>query len=50
MNSNLNLSYNTRKALAVHLGESAASEIANLIQRMAAQIEELNSAIESETF
>lgn len=41
MSSNLNLSYNTRKALAVHLGEPAAAEIANLIQRMAAQIDEL---------
>jgi len=43
MNSynNLGLSYSARKALTVQLGESAGSEIANLIQRMAAQIEEL---------
>lgn len=41
MSSNLSLSYNARKALSVHLGESAATEIANLLQRMAAQIEEL---------
>jgi len=41
MSSNLGLSYNARKALAVHVGESAGNEIANLIQRMAAQIEEL---------
>ncbi len=41
MSTNLGLSYNARKALAVHVGESAGNEIANLIQRMAAQIEEL---------
>lgn len=35
------LSYSARKALTVHLGESAGNEIASLIQRMAAQIEEL---------
>ncbi|MCA9131530.1 MAG: hypothetical protein KDA45_00175 [Planctomycetales bacterium] len=40
-NNNLGLSYSARKALAVHVGESAGNEIANLIQRMAAQIEEL---------
>jgi len=39
--NNLGLSYSARKALTVQLGESAGSEIANLIQRMAAQIEEL---------
>lgn len=37
----LSLSYSARKALNVHLGESAGNEIASLIQRMAAQIEEL---------
>ncbi|MEI7461457.1 MAG: hypothetical protein WCK15_18895 [Pirellula sp.] len=37
----LSLSYSARKALTVHLGESAGNEIASLIQRMAAQIEEL---------
>lgn len=37
----LNLSYSARKALTVHLGESAGNEIASLLQRMAAQIEEL---------
>jgi hypothetical protein len=37
----LGLSYSARKALTVHLGESAGNEIASLIQRMAAQIEEL---------
>lgn len=41
MNNNLGLSYNARKALSVHIGEGAGNEIANLIQRMAAQIEEL---------
>lgn len=35
------LSYNSRKALMVHIGEAAGSEIANLIQKMAAEIEEL---------
>ena len=40
--NNLNgLSYNARKALSVQVGEEAGTEIANLIQRMAAQIEEL---------
>ncbi len=37
----LSLSYSARKALTVHLGESAGNEIASLLQRMAAQIEEL---------
>ena len=36
----LSLSYSARKALTVHLGESAGNEIASLLQRMAAQIEE----------
>lgn len=35
------LSYNTRKALSVHIGEAAGNEIANLIQRMAGEIDEL---------
>ncbi len=35
------LSYNSRKALVVHIGESAGTEIANLIAQMAAEIEEL---------
>lgn len=39
--NNLGLSYNARKALCVQLGEPAGTEIANLLQRMAAQIEEL---------
>ncbi len=39
--NNLGLSYNARKALSVQVGEEAGAEIANLIQRMAAQIEEL---------
>jgi len=41
MNSNLGLSYSARKALCVQLGDSAGTEVANLVQRMAAQIEEL---------
>lgn len=35
------LSYRARKALTVHIGEQAGSEIANLIQQMADEIEEL---------
>lgn len=41
MNTQIGLSYNARKALSVQVGEEAGTEIANLIQRMAAQIEEL---------
>ncbi len=41
MSTNLGLSYQARKALNVHIGEAAGTEIANLLQRMAAQIEEL---------
>ena len=37
----LSLTYSARKALTVHLGETAGNEIASLLQRMAAQIEEL---------
>ncbi len=35
------LSYNARKALMVQVGEQAGTEIANLIGRMANEIEEL---------
>jgi hypothetical protein len=35
------LSYNARKALMVHIGEKAGAEIADLIQEMALEIEEL---------
>ena len=41
MSTQLGLSYNARKALSVHVGDDAGNEIANLLQRMAAQIEEL---------
>ncbi len=41
MNTQTGLSYNARKALSVQIGEKAGTEIANLIQRMAGQIEEL---------
>ncbi len=41
MNTQIGLSYDARKALSVQVGEEAGTEIANLIQRMAAQIEEL---------
>lgn len=41
MSNNLGLSYSARKALCVQLGEAAGTEIANLLQRMAVQIEEL---------
>lgn len=39
--SSLGLSQSARKALQVHVGDAAGTEIANLIQRMALQIEEL---------
>jgi len=35
------LSYNARKALTVHIGEKAGAEIADLLQQMASEIEEL---------
>jgi hypothetical protein len=35
------LSYNSRKALIVNIGETAGTEIAELISQMAAEIEEL---------
>ena len=38
---NTGLSYNSRKALMVNIGETAGTEIANLIAQMAAEIEEL---------
>ena len=38
---NTGLSYNSRKALMVNIGESAGTEIASLIAQMAAEIEEL---------
>ena len=40
----LGLSLSARKALTVHLGEAAGNEIATLLQRMAAQIEELKKS------
>jgi hypothetical protein len=41
MSGDLGLSYNARKALCVQLGDAAGTEVANLVQRLAAQIEEL---------
>ena len=38
------LSYNSRKALMVNIGEAAGTEIANLIAQMAAEIEELRAS------
>jgi hypothetical protein len=35
------LSFNTRKALSVQLGDGAGQEIANLLQKLAARVEEL---------
>ncbi|QDV61620.1 MULTISPECIES: hypothetical protein [Crateriforma] len=35
------LSYRARKALMVHIGEEAGAEIANLINEMATEIQEL---------
>jgi hypothetical protein len=39
--NNLGLSQNTRKALAVHIGEAPSIEIVSLLQKLTAQIEEL---------
>lgn len=36
-----NLSFRTRKALAVHVGEDAAVEIVQLLQQLIAELEEL---------
>ncbi|MEM1068992.1 MAG: hypothetical protein AAGG48_05390 [Planctomycetota bacterium] len=41
MKNGTGLSYNSRKALMVNIGEQAGAEIANLISQMAAEIEEL---------
>lgn len=35
------LSFNTRKALAVHIGEAATSEVVSLLESMALRIAEL---------
>ena len=35
------LSFNTRKALSVQLGDAAGQEVANLLQKLASRIEEL---------
>lgn len=40
-NSPCGLSYNARKALVVHVGETAGNEIADLLQKMANEIDEL---------
>ena len=39
--SEFDLSFNTRKALCVHLGEPAGEELGRLLQQMAARIQEL---------
>ncbi len=41
MKNNIGLSYNSRKALMVNIGDQAGMEIANLISQMASEIEEL---------
>lgn len=41
MYKNASLSFSARKALSVHIGEKAGNEIADLIQLLVAQIEEL---------
>lgn len=38
---NSGLSFNSRKALSVHLGEAAGEEIADLIRRLTQQVEKL---------
>lgn len=35
------LSFNTRKTLTVQLGDAAGQEVANLLQKLAARVEEL---------
>jgi hypothetical protein len=37
----LDLSFETSKALAVHLGQDAGAEISTILRRMAAQIDDL---------
>ena len=37
----LELSFETSKALAVHLGQDAGTEISTILRRMAAQIDDL---------
>ncbi len=37
----LDLSFETSKALAVHLGQDAGTEISTILRRMAAQIDDL---------
>jgi hypothetical protein len=39
----LQLSFNARKALSVHLGEAAGSEIAAYLQALAARVQELDA-------
>ena len=39
--SNLDLSFNSRKALCIHLGEAAGTEVAHLLQQVAARVERL---------
>lgn len=39
--SEMKLSFNARKALCVHVGEGAGTELADLLTRMARRIEEL---------
>ncbi len=39
--ADLGLSFSSRKALSVHLGESAGTEIANVIQQLVKRIEQL---------
>ena len=41
MKNNIGLSYNSRKALMINIGDQAGMEIANLISQMASEIEEL---------
>ena len=35
------LSYNTQKALMVHIGDAAGTEVANLLAQLCAEVEEL---------
>ncbi len=42
--SDLDLTYNTRKALCVHIGEPAGAELASLLRRLIARVEQLEKS------
>ena len=42
--SDMELTYNTRKALCVHIGEPAGIELANLLRKLIARVEQLEKS------